>query len=188
MKIILASESASRRRALDILGLDYDVRPSGIDEKAIREPNPENLVSKLSEAKARRVAEIVSDAIVVAGDAVVAKAERIYEKPVDPAEAFRFLKEFSGQTVDFVTAVSVLNTANGKMLTAIQRSELKFRTLVDFEIDNYIRRYDVRRFAGAFDGDGLIRFADQVSGSYNFATGVALNDLIVLLRRHGVTV
>lgn len=38
------------------------------------------------------------------------------------------------------------------------------------------------------DGDGVIRFADHVSGSYNFATGVALNDLVALLRKHGVEI
>ena len=41
MKIVLASESASRRRAMDILGLIYEVHPSRIDEKAIREEDPD---------------------------------------------------------------------------------------------------------------------------------------------------
>ena len=188
MKIVLASESASRRRAIEVLGLAYEVRPSRIDEKAVRETQPERLVSALSEAKARKVAEAVQDAIIIAGDAVVSKAGRIYEKPVDAAEAFRFLKDFSGKAVEFVTAVSVMNSTSGKLLTAVQRSQIGFRTLSDSEIADYIRRYDVLKFAGAFDGDGVIRFADHVSGSYNFATGVALNDLITLLRKNGVEI
>jgi predicted house-cleaning NTP pyrophosphatase (Maf/HAM1 superfamily) len=68
----------------------------------------------------------------------------------------------------------------------VHKAMITFRTLNDGEIADYIRRYDVLKFAGAFDGDGVIRFADQVSGSYNFATGVALNDLISLLRQHGI--
>ena len=188
MRIVLASESASRRRALDILGLKYEVRPSHIDEKAIREPEPQRLARKLSEAKARKVAESVHDAIIVAGDAVVAMAGRIYEKPVDTAEAIKFLGSFSGKAVEFVTAITVMNSKAASLLTAVQRSEIVFRKLLASEIANYVRRYEVTRFAGAFDGDGVIRFADRVSGSFNFATGLALNDLVTLLRRQGVDV
>lgn len=173
---------------MDILGLDYEVRPSRIDEKAVREEDPERLACRLSEAKARTVAEASPEAIIVAGDAVVSKAGRIYEKPVNATEAFEFLSCFSGDAVDFVTAISVMNSATGKLQTAVQRSEILFRNLRNSEIADYIRRYDVLRFAGAFDGDAVIRFADRVSGSYNFATGLALSDLISLLRMHGVEV
>jgi septum formation protein len=114
MRIVLASESTSRRRALDILGLAYEIRPSRIDEKAIREKDPSRLACLLAEAKARRIAEDIEDAIIVAGDAVVSKAGRIYEKPIDAAEAFEFLRDFSGNTVEFVTAIAVMNSASGK--------------------------------------------------------------------------
>lgn len=188
MKIVLASESPSRRRALDLLGLSYEVCPSGIDEGAIRDRDPERLVSRLAEAKARKVAETIRSAIIIAGDAVVFKDGAIYEKPADLAEAAGFLAEFSGHGVEFVTAIAILDSATDKLLTAVQRSEIAFRNIRDSEITDYIRRYDVLRFAGAFEGDGVIRFADRVSGSYNFATGVALNDLIALLRRHGIDI
>lgn len=74
MKLVLASESASRRRAMDLLGVPYEVHPSRIDEKAIREDDPDRLACVLSEAKARKIAESIPDAIIVAGDTVVSKA------------------------------------------------------------------------------------------------------------------
>ena len=52
MRIVLASESESRRRALDILGLKYEVRPSAIDERAVRDLDPAVMTRKLAEAKA----------------------------------------------------------------------------------------------------------------------------------------
>ena len=178
MKVVLASESASRRRALDILGLVYEVCPSGIDQKVIRDQDPQKLAPLLAESKARKIAQIVQDAIIVAGDAVVSKHRKIYERPIDAAEAFAFLNGFSGETVEFITAIAVMNSATGKLSTAVQRSAIVFRKLHDSEITDYIRRYDVLKFAGGFDGDGVIRFADHVSGSYNFATGLAINDLV----------
>ena len=52
MRIVLASESESRKRALEILGLKYEVQPSAIDERAIRDPDPVVLTRRLAEAKA----------------------------------------------------------------------------------------------------------------------------------------
>jgi predicted house-cleaning NTP pyrophosphatase (Maf/HAM1 superfamily) len=77
VKIILASGSLFRKRALDMLGLAYETCPSGTDEKAIRDENPVDLTRKLAEAKAEKVASEWRDAVIVAGDAVVAKDGRI---------------------------------------------------------------------------------------------------------------
>ena len=68
MKVVLASESQSRKRALDILGLTYEIHPSAIDEKSIRDSDPAALTKKLAEAKARKVATAFGDAVVVSGD------------------------------------------------------------------------------------------------------------------------
>jgi len=188
LKLVLASESQFRRRALDLLGLDYEVRPSRIDEKSIRDPDPAGLTRKLAEAKAWKVAADVPGAVVVSGDAVVAKDGRIYEKPEDHAEAARFLKDLSGSEFRFVTALAVLSSATGRMLSAVEVSRIRFRRLLDHEISDYIRKYDVLKFAGAFEGDGVLRFAEQISGSYNFIFALPLSRLVVFLRDQGVQV
>lgn len=95
MKIVLASASQSRRQALDMLGLAYEICPSGIDEKSIRDSHPVELTRQLSEAKGWKAASEHLDAAVVSGDAVVSKGGRIYEKPRRKAEAAQFLRELS---------------------------------------------------------------------------------------------
>jgi len=79
-----------------MLGLAYEICPSEIDEKAIRDSNPAILTEKLAEAKARKVASEYPDAVVISGDAVVSKGNRIYEKPRTMEEAAQFLRELSG--------------------------------------------------------------------------------------------
>src|SRR5215471_14692118 len=96
MKIVLASESPFRKRALDLIGLAYETRPSRIDERAIRDDNPAELTRKLAEAKARKIATECPNAVVVSGDAVATKDGKIFEKPRDKQEAPKFLEEFSG--------------------------------------------------------------------------------------------
>ena len=95
MKVVLASESQSRKRALDMLGLIYEVHPSTIDLKSIRDTDPAALTKKLTEAKARKVASAFDDAVVASGEAVVAKDTTLFEKPRSNDEAVEFLRELS---------------------------------------------------------------------------------------------
>jgi MAF protein len=185
MRIILASQSASRRRAMDLLGVPYDTFPSEIDEKAIRDPDPARLTLKLAEAKAWKVAESYHDAIIVAGDAVVAMDGKIYEKPRDLEEALQFLRELSGHALSFVTSLVVLRSDTRRMLSTVETSQIRFRPLTEREIRDYIARYPVTRFAGAFEGDGVLRFAESISGSVNIITALPVSRLAVLLREQG---
>lgn len=75
MKIVLASESEFRRRALDMLGLTYEICAIRIDEKAIRDSDSAALSQKLEQEKAPSVAENYWDqeVVIISGDAVAAK-------------------------------------------------------------------------------------------------------------------
>jgi septum formation protein len=192
MKIVLASESPIRKRALDLLRLPYETCPSRIDEKAIRDDNPARLTEKLAEAKARKVAEQHPNAIIVAGDAVVAKVGKIgvkiYEKPRDEPEARQFLGELSGSELQFVTSLAVFNAASGKMLSTVEISNITFRSLTDDEIRAYMRKYDVLKYAGAFESDAVLFFSERFSGSYNVVAALPVNKLILFLREQGVEI
>lgn len=225
MRIVLASESQSRKRALDILGLKYEVRPSAIDARTIRDADPAVLTRKRAEAKAWAVVRALGvgeraspsgalaaqvpaaagfsspgnapsgptaandePAVVVAGDAVVAKDHRIFEKPRSYEEAMAFLHELSGSALRFVTSLVVIRTDTQKVLSTVEFSSIRFRELEEREIRNYLMRYPVLQFAGAFEGEGVLRFAESVSGSYNFMTGMPVSRLVVFLRQQGVAV
>jgi len=188
MRIILASQSPFRKYALDLLGLDYEVVPSDIDEKSIRDENPRILVQKLAEAKAISVAEKHSDAVIIASDAVVSMNGRIFEKPKNEHEAFAMLNVLSGNSFEFITGLAVHNCINKKTHSTVQGCTLKFRRLLEPEIKDYISKYPVLHCAGAFEHDGVLRFAAEVSGSYNFRTAIPVNELVLLLREQGVQV
>lgn len=188
MRIVLASESVFRRRAMDLLGVEYETCPSRIDEKAIRDEDPEELTRKLADAKARKVAEERPDAVIVAGDAVVAKGRRILEKPRDLQQAAQFLRDLAGSEFEFVTSVAVLDARTGRILSEVEKSKITFRELVEREIQAYVRAYDVLSYAGAFESDAVLKFAERIEGSYNFVTALPVSRLIVFLRAQGVEV
>jgi septum formation protein len=188
MKIILASESPFRRRALDIIGVAYEICPSCIDEKAVRDEDPVRLTQKLGEAKARQVAKEFPEEVIVAGDAVAAKGKRIFEKPRDKEEAAEFLRELSGGEFQFVTSLAVLNSQTGRMLSTVEILNITFRPLIEREIEAYIHRYNVLNYAGAFEDDAVHLFASRIEGSYNIGTAFPVSRLVLFLREQGVNI
>jgi len=103
-------------------------------------------------------------------------------------EAAQFLSEFSGSEFQFVTALTVINSQTRKKLSAVETSTISFRQLVETEIRDYITTYDVLRYAGAFESEAVLRFADRISGSYNFVTALPVSRLVVFLRAQGVAI
>ena len=188
MKIILASQSIYRRQALDILGLKYDIIPSNIDESAIRHKNPMELAKLLSRAKAQKIGEDNLDSIIISADLFVVYGDEIIEKPKDTNQAKEMLEMFSGNTFDIITGLAVYNTKEDEMLSAVESCRVRFRNLIDFEIDDYISRFPVLKCAGAFEADGLLRFAEYISGNYNFKAGMPVNRLVEFLRENGILV
>lgn len=173
---------------MDLLGIPYEVRPAHIDEKAIRDDDPGRLTRRLAEAKAQAVARDSPNAIIVAGDAVAAKKQWIFEKPANKHQAAEFLREFSGSEFQFVTSIAVFNPTTDKMLSAVDTLNIRFRPLLEDEIQRYINRYDVLSYAGAFENDAVLMFSDHISGSYNIGTALPPSRLIVLLREQAVPV
>ncbi|MFH1398684.1 MAG: Maf family protein [Candidatus Woesearchaeota archaeon] len=186
MKVILASQSQFRKKALDILGLKYEVRPAHIDEKAIRDKDFMVMCKRLAEEKAKVLDS--EDAIIVSGDLICVFNNRIYEKPGDVEEAKQMLRDFSGNAVDIIASVAVYNTKTKKMLSKAERCVVKFRKLFEYEIEDYCSRYPVTKFAGAFDGDGVSRFCTSITGDHCFLNGVPMNALIMFLRENGLEV
>lgn len=186
---MLASRSPFRRLALDLLGLEYEVVSADIDEKAIRHSDPMRLTRELSEAKALAVGDCRSDpSIVVAGDAVAVLGSQILEKPADLDQAFEMLSALSGNTFAFVTGVAVYHTGAKRMLSTVQRSDISFRPLIEREIRAYMDTHSVLDFAGAYEEDAVLLFAERVEGSPNFRAALSVADLTLLLRQQGVEV
>ena len=188
MKIILASESVFRRRALDILGLTYQVMPSNIDEKAIRHENARHMARRIATAKAHKISQGHPSALVVAADVFCVFRRKIYEKPRTVAEAKRMLRTFSGKEQAIITGIAVYDPKRKRIRSKAGVTYVKFRILHKDEIDDYVRRYPVTKLAGAYEADGLIRFASHVRGDYPPLVGFTMPQLIALLRQAGLRI
>ncbi|MFQ5620949.1 MAG: Maf family protein [Candidatus Nanoarchaeia archaeon] len=188
MKIILASQSQFRKHALDILGLEYETVPSNFDESTIRHDDPYALAKALAEAKAMVIGGEHANSVIIAADLFVVCAGQIYEKPKDEAQAVEMLKSLSGKSFETITGLAVYNSKTEKMLSTTEACTVKFRELSDFEITDYVKRFPVLKCAAAFEGDGMLRFAEHIQGCYTFKAGIPVNKLIEFLRENDVKV
>ena len=187
-KIILASASPRRKEILTLVGLMFDVVVSDCDEN-ISYVSPEDMVKKLSCRKAENVAEKLKGEkephLVIGSDTVVYFQGKILGKPKDKDDAFRMLKELSGQTHVVYTGVTVIDTASGRIDTFCEATKVEFYPVSDEEIKNYIATGDPLDKAGSYGVQGLGAFlVKRIEGDYFTVVGLPVAHLLQLLRTY----
>src|SRR5699024_6539209 len=95
---VLASASTRRATLLAQLGVEFAVHPAAIDETPQTGERAQALVRRLAQAKAQAVARTLPRALVLGADTVVVHAGQIFGKPRDHADAWRMLRQLSGNT------------------------------------------------------------------------------------------
>ena len=151
MKIILGSSSPWRQKVLRGMGYDFEIISPDIDEKAIRHPDPRELTTAIATAKNEAVAKRVGEpAIIITSDQVVICNGEIREKPVDEAEARKFLNSYSTYPAETCTAVVVTNTETGKQERGIDIAKVYFKFIPEEVIDNLIKEGNVMYVGGGF--------------------------------------
>ena len=186
MRVILGSQSFIRKKALEEMGLSFEVIPSHFDENSIQETDATKRALILAEKKARLVGDKYPDAIVIGSDAYVHRTGKLFEKPRDLAEAREMLKSLSGTSFEFVAGLAVYNADQDKLLSGVDTCQIQFRPLSDREIERYISTRPVLKCAGAFDVGGAMCFSTSISGPILITSGLCLCRLSQYLEKFGV--
>ena len=137
--IILASKSASRRTMLGAAGVEFEVRPAAVDERALESGmegfGPGQVALALAEAKALSVHG--QGRPVLGSDSVVSVAGRRFSKPASRAQAVEHLRFFSGKTMELHSAAAI--AVAGKLRWShVSLALLKVRPLSDEFIEKYL--------------------------------------------------
>lgn len=186
MRVILASGSPRRRELLTNLGVTFKVVVSGEDEDS-PETNPEKLAGDLGLLKARSVANLHPDAVVIAADTVVAAGEELLAKPADAAENAAFIRKLAGRTHQVFTGVTVISPSG--TFSGVERTDVEFRPLTEKEVQFYAASGEGLDKAGGYGIQGVgMGLVSRVNGDYSNIVGFPLALVMRLLRRAGVTV
>ena len=134
-ELILASSSRYRAELLAKLGLPFASHRPDIDESPEGHEAPDALVVRLAEEKARAVASDHESALIIGSDQVAVCEGVILGKPGTEARAREQLSRLSGNAVQFLTGLCLLDGARDWAQTAVVNTIVHFRNLTETSRD-----------------------------------------------------
>jgi septum formation protein len=188
--LILASTSAYRRALLGRLGVPFECEAPGTDEQPTPGEPADDLALRLARIKAEAVAVRRPGGIVIGSDQVAVRGRDILGKPGTVERCADQLLRSSGQEVEFLTAVHVVDGRNGRGESHLDRTVVRFRALAADEIARYIAADAPLDCAGGFKAESLgIALFERIDSTDPTAlTGLPLIWLCGALRRAGIPV
>ena len=141
-----------------------------------------SVVAILSRRKADAAAEQLDSGVIIASDTLVSMNGDVLGKPADEADAHRMLRELSGNTHEVFTGVTLADAADGRRVTKVVCTQVRFRELTDSEISDYIRTGEPMDKAGAYAIQGGARgFVSEFIGSYENVIGFPVDEIEAML-------
>ena len=201
IRLVLGSSSVSRKAVIGQLQVPFEVVVSTFAEDldkslfaSVEEYPRATAMEKDKDIAARIIGAGVDRAtIVVTGDTVVVRDGAIIEKPENTKEsAVQMLWSHSGRVHHVVTGVVVrliLPTGVEHVTTFICKSEVKFATLTQTQIDAYVATGEPFNRSGGYSIMGLGQIlVQELRGSYTNIAGIPLHEtteaIAHLLEKH----
>lgn len=147
-KVILASGSPQRREILERLGIEFEVRVSGIEE--IVHGDPADVVLANALLKARAIATEAPGCLVIGCDTDVVVDSHVIGKPEDEIRAREYLAELSGRSHRVLSGLAIVGPGEERERTGVAESCVRFRELGQSEINRYLASGEWRGRAGGY--------------------------------------
>ena len=189
-ELILASTSIYRSELLGRLKIPFQIAAPDINEISLPGESAKQAAWRLSREKAHAVAIHYPDALIIGSDQVALLGEQQLGKPLTHENAIRQLRTMRGHSVNFYTAVTLLNARNNEIQTEIAKNCVSFRNFSDDEIESYLRKEEPYNCAGSAKSEGLgIALISRMEGDDPTALiGLPLILLVSMLKKQGVLV
>lgn len=195
MRLILASQSASRRAMLDAAGVPYEAIPARVDEEAAKaslkqaKVAPRDLADALAELKAVKVSRGQPDALVLGSDSVVALEDgTMLDKPGTREQAAAHLRLLSGKRHELISA-AVMAVDGAAVWRVVDRAKMLVRPLSDGFIEAYLGAEwpAISGCVGCYriEGPGAQLFS-RIEGSQFTVLGMPLLPVLDYLRVRGI--
>lgn len=213
MILVLGSESIFRKQLMEQAGFEFEVIPANIDEKAIRDDDPKELVRKLGVAKSEQVLQNINlkadfcmynNAIIITSDQVAVRESdgEILEKPLtsiglpDTDLAKRYLRSLIDSRVIFYTSLVCSNRRTNLRTTQVVINEVTFAPFSETEISELVSIGLTFKACGALPSGLVGARASEIvdshietfSGDATAMVGLPMNALKSYLRASGYPV
>lgn len=192
-RLVLASKSVGRAALLASAGLDFEIDPARVDERAIEEEflraggEPDALAGCLARAKALEVSARNAGALCLGADQTLTLGDRVLHKPLNLAAAKGHLEALEGRTHRLVSAFCFAR--NGEALgEEDDEASLTMRPLDQRAIKSYLALAGEAALAsvGAYQIEALgAHLFERIEGDHATIIGLPLLKILAWLRRQG---
>lgn len=188
LQILLASSSIYRRQLLQKLGVSFESASPDIDEAALPGETARQLVMRLAQAKANKLAQTHKHHLIIGSDQVATYENNILGKPQNHDAAIGQLEQFSGRQITFLTSLCLLNSQEAQCQLSVESCTVKFRTLSNSQIESYLTKEQPYDCAGSFksEGLGIALFESIHTDDPNILIGLPLIRLTDMLIKEGL--
>lgn len=189
-RLILASSSPFRKALLERLQVPFDTANPDIDETPKHGEAPIQLVERLAVEKAKAIADVHPNSLVIGSDQVALHGQQIVGKPHTHENAVAQLQQASGEKIDLYTGLSLINSDTQRVQSTVVPFSVHFRDLNDEQIENYLRKEEPYNCAGSVKSEALgIAVIKRFEGDDpNALIGLPLIALIDMLENEGLSV
>ena len=184
-RIILASQSPSRKELLERLGLPFIVAPQNIDETPYDKERPHPYVRRLAKEKAHKAQKDNPNAVIIAADTIIYKGHTILQKPKDAEEARTMIEQLSGARHRVFTGLCVLHNKKKCVKSIVTR--VQFRRLQPKAIKQHVLSQNWKGCSGGYNlASASLAFIKNVNGSISSIIGLPLAELCSILSTFGI--
>ena len=179
--LVLASSSPRRRELLREAGLEFTIKTADIDETLLPGEVAEAAMPRLALKKAKAVAELYPDSLVLGADTGVALDGVIFGKPTSFDDAVRMLSELQGKVHQVVGGVAFVCLTKKIEVVDLHVTQVKFAPMSKAEIERYVTTGEPLDKAGAYAIQGIGgSYIESINGSYTNVVGL---DVAAVLKR-----
>lgn len=195
MRLILASQSASRRAMLEAAGVPFAAAPAQIDEAAVKtaleaaRAPPRDIADRLAELKSLKISARDPQALVLGSDSIAVLADgAMLDKPGSRAEAEAHLVRMSGSVISLISAAAIAE--NGAAVWRhVDGARLSVRALSRAFIADYLDAEwpAIAGCVGCFRIEARgIQLFERLEGDWFTIQGMPLMPVLGYLRQRGV--
>src|SRR3954451_4773547 len=182
--IVLASQYPRRAELIALLGLDFDVQPSDIDESYRPAETPPEHRERLAREKAETIARTHPHALVVGSDTIVVIDGDVMGKPQSREQAVEMLMRLSGRDHEVCTGVAV--AMDGRVESGLERVRVRFRALDRGACEAYVATGEPMDKAGAYGIQGFgSAIVEGIEGDYFAVMALPVVRMLALIERFG---
>ena len=188
--LMLASRSESRRALLVAAGLEVEVHPAEIDERAFERQffeeggAPRDLALALAQAKALAISGLKPDAYCLGADQTLILEGQLIHKPRDLAEAAQTLTALAGRKHSLISAYAVARSGM-TLIVDDAEAELTMRVLDRETIRKYLNLAGQSALSsvGGYQLEGLgVHLFEGIEGDHFTVLGMPMLRLLSWLR------